>query len=81
MKTRSTVAVSDRSDHPADFSWKDRLAVWLRLKLLEQELRESERFQKFCARNGCKNLAEVEANYQEKITRQIKDLKSSFEKI
>ena len=52
-----------------------RLMLWLRLKMLERELRNSRHFQNYCQKINCKNLAELEGRVSAQIHGRIKQLK------
>jgi len=54
--------------------WLQKLAAWLRRIKLEQELRSSRSFQKWCREIDCFTLAEVEELHQTKIKEQIRRL-------
>jgi hypothetical protein len=59
--------ISGKGAEPPAFSWRAKFIAWWRLQKLEREIRRSRRFQKFCEKHGCMNLAEMEKSYREKM--------------
>lgn len=57
-------------------NWMQKLVVWYRIKQLEREFQSSERFQKYCEKIQCFNLAESEKADQEKIRKKIEGLRA-----
>jgi hypothetical protein len=67
---QKTVAIHEATSRRA--GWIERLRLWCRLKELERELRNSEKFQRECEQMRCFNLAELEQKYRESIAEKIR---------
>src|SRR5436190_1945794 len=57
-------------------SWFDRLARWLEIRKLQRELRDSQKFSRFCRKIHCFHLAEIQETSSEEIREQLEHLKS-----
>src|SRR5436190_23853064 len=63
---------------PKHSSRWQKLMFWFRLKKLERQLRSSRRFQNYCQKIGCENLAGLEALSGEQIHKRIEQLKADL---
>jgi hypothetical protein len=62
-------------------AWFLKLVIWFRIKRLDYELKSSKRFQQYCKRIRCFNLAELEECGQKQIQWNIVQLRREIEKL